>query len=203
VRPLAALAAAVVLLAGCSTDEPAVAATPEAVVTGWLDALDGDADPSEFVVAGQLPLLAAIELPASADLVLAEGLSAATAAAYWDSFSDGIEAVAGATPSQLEVGGAAVLSVDGVGHGFVEVAGEGGATVVVVRGTEDGLIDMIATVGPKLIRPLANLVDWVGLDAIDGPAIAASLRAGLSDPGLDLPPEFYGEVQDLIALIDR
>jgi hypothetical protein len=192
---------AVLVVAGCSAEaEPA--AGPGEVVGRWLAALEGDDDPGVFVVDGQLRLLAAVEQAGDADDILAEGLSAESAATYWRSFADGIEAIAGAPASSLEIGETTVVTVDDTDYAFVAVSGGGGSTVVAVRGTEDGLVDMVATIGPELVRPLRTLVGKLEAGVIDGAALGVSLRAGLSDPNLDLPPEFYVEVQDLIALLE-
>lgn len=192
---------ALAVVAACSGEaEPAPG--PDSVVGRWLAAIAGEGDPGAFVVAGQVSLLAAVELPGDAAEILAAGLSVESAAAYWASFAAGIEAIAGAAPASLEVGETTVEVVDGTEYAFVVVSGGGGSTTVAVRGTVDGLVDMIATIGPELVRPLRRLVDGVEAGALDRQALAFSLRAGLKDPALDLPPEFYGEVEDLIALLE-
>jgi hypothetical protein len=202
VRGLGAALAALLVIAACSTEgQPSM--RPGDVVSAWLEALEGDGDPGAFVVEGQLRLLAAVELPGDANEIFAQGLSAESAAGYWRSFAEGIEAVAGAPASSLEIDDTTVVVVDDVEYAFVVVSGGGGSTTVAIRGVEDGRVDMVATIGPELVRPLRSLVDGAQAGAVDEPALALSLRAGLSDPNLDLPPEFYGEVQDLIALLER
>jgi hypothetical protein len=190
-------------VAACSGTEAQPAATPDDVVAAWLAALGGPADPGEFVIDGQLPVLASLGRPAEAPKIIGNGLSPDAEATFWATFVDGVEDIAGVAPGDLDVVKTVVLPIDEVDHAYVRLQGPDGATTVVVRGVDNGLIDMIATTGPALVRPLASLVEAVPEGLVDGPLVAASLRAGLSDPDLDLPGEFYGEVQDLIALIDR
>jgi hypothetical protein len=198
----AGVVVALAVLAACSSTEPAPAATADDVVAAWLSALGGEGDPGEFVIDGQLEILAALGRGDAAQIV-ESGLSAESAARYWSSFATGIEDVGGSPASALEIGTVTRLDIDDVEHVFVTVVGSEGRTTIVVRGADDRRIDMIATTGPALVRPLTTLLRSLPPDAFDGPAIASSLRAGLSDPDLDLPPMFYGETQDLIALIDR
>ena len=198
------LAAALLLLAAAcsdSTDEPP--ATPQETVTAWLASFDGTAAPSAFVVPGQLPLLAAMGRGDQAGDIVVSGLSAEAEAEFWSSFSETVEGIAGVDMGDLVVTRVNVLGVDGVDHGFVTIAGPSGATSVVVRGVEAGRIDMVTTTGPGLVRPLRSLLATLPQGVVDGPTLAASLRAGLLNPELELPPVFYGETQDLIALIDR
>ena len=200
-RPLAT--ALLILAAACSDSSAEPAASAEATVAAWVASFDGSAAPSAFVVEGQLPLLAALGRGEQAGDIVTGGLTAAAEAEFWSSFAETVESVAGVGIGELEVTQVTVLAVDEVDHSFVTLAGPSGSTSVVVRGVADGQIDMMATTGPGLVRPLRSLVAGLPDGTIDGPVLAASLRAGLLNPDLELPPVFYGETQDLIALIDR
>ena len=102
---------------------------------------------------------------------------------------------------ELSVTAVDVVPVDGVDHSYVRLSGPSGSTTVIVE--PGGSIDMLAMTGPGLVRPLRSLLVALPDGAVDGPTVATSLRTGLLNPRLDIPPQFYGETQDLIALIDR
>ncbi len=200
--------AVVVLLAvvGCSTDEQPQA-TPQEVVTGWLDALATGEGAADYVVPGQVDVMAAIERRSEAAGILSQGLNAQAEADYWGAFADSTESFLGASVNGLEVGPVATAEIEGSDYAYVEVLGpESAAIAIVLEGGGPWRIDMVATVGPGLVRPLRSMIEEVGIDAPGVVArrsgLAASLRAGLEDPTGSLPPEFRGDVAELIALLE-
>lgn len=202
------LTTAVVLLvvAGCSTDEQPQA-TPQEVVTGWLDALAVGEGAADYVVPGQVDVLAAIERRSEAAEILAEGLTSEAEADYWTAFGDSTKSFLGTAINDLEVGPVATAEAEGSHYAYVEVLGpEGEVIVVVLQGGGPWSIDMVATVVPGLVRPLRSMIETVGMDAPGveerRSGLAASLRAGLEGPSDSLPPEFRGDVAELIAALE-
>lgn len=199
-------AAVLLLVVGCSTEEQPQA-TPQEVVAGWLDALASGEGAADYVVPGQVDVLAAVERRAEAGGILVEGLTSQAEADYWAAFAASTESFLGIAFDDLEVGPVATPEAEGSDYAYVEVLGpEGEAIAVVLQGGGPWRIDIVATVGPGLVRPLRSMIETVGMDApgVAGrrSGLAASLRAGLEDPAGSLPPEFRDDVTELIDALE-
>lgn len=216
--PLCLLAAGLVVITACSGSDSAdttVALGPgsaEEAVEEWLDALIA-ADPEATTALVEKPgLLLALSaengLSVSEVAELQAGIPNSVLDSYWSSFAESLDVFAD--------GGLDILtarrddSIDGY-PGFAAVAvAEPTAvrsTVIVAHRGDDGAwrVDLLATVGPGLVRPLADLHDAAvssDLGASILPLLKAaqpSLEAGLEAQGDDLPAEFRTETLSLIA----
>jgi hypothetical protein len=208
-----------VVITACSDTDSAdttVAQGPgsaEEAVEEWLDTLaasDPEATTSLAEAPGLLLALAAENgLSVSEVAALEEsGIPDTVLESYWLSFADSLDVFADGGVDSLKA-----RSDDPIGGspGFVAVAvAEPTAvrsTVIVAHHGDDGAwrVDLLATVGPGLVRPLTDLHDAaVSTDpeASILPLLRAalpSLEAGLEAQGDDFPAEFRTETLSLIA----
>ncbi len=217
-KPAIALGLAMMIVAaGCGdASEPKSTAPqdPASAVGLWIEAVvSGDSAAVAAVVPDyQIALLVAIENPlsvAETRRALSDGLSAATQAAYWTSFVQAFGDSAGVDLASLEAAGSEKFAVDGRDFAEVTMEGEGRAAVVATRGEEGWLVDLMATLGPTLVRPLRDLVDALSRDANDEDLarlfgeLATSLRAGQQSRSEELPPEFRSDLEALLQVLER
>ena len=180
------------LAAACSgeTEEPVVTATaaPGAVVAQWLDAVvAGDTDAlATLVEPDGLAVLAGVENNVSSDELVAllnGGFEGDLAAGYWTAFRDDFAAIRGGSLESLTVGDES--PIEGISN-YLAVAIAMDETVgrVIVRRSDTGWrVDLVATVGPALVRPLGDYL----LGALNGDnavVIADAYRSAIV-PGLD------------------
>jgi ketosteroid isomerase-like protein len=157
--------------AACGASEEDPESSPPAVVAGWAEAVearDFDAatkavfDPSMVIV-----LAAENNLPAAETAeMLASGVTPAVAAAYWSSFRDGFDAFAGRPISTLNVGASEELEAGDVRWAFVTVRAQEDASAPVFTRDDGGwLVDLVATLAPGFIEPLAVYLESLPADA--------------------------------------
>ena len=202
------------VVAGCGEGEDAPDASPPAVVAGWAEAVDGrDFDAAteavyqpSFVVV----LAAENQLPASESAaMLRDGVPAAVAASYWSSFRDGFDSFAGRPISALNVGASEGLEADAVVWAVVPASAQDDASGPVFTRSEDvWLVDLVATLAPGFVEPLADYLSSLPADE-DGelirdvydtavvPALWAAIEAG------DHGDEFARRALALIEVADR
>lgn len=195
------------------------AGSPTEAVQRWIDGLvAGDATAVANLVADdQLAVLVAVDNQltgaATAQLVRA-GITDDVRRGYWASFAEGFSEFAGAPLSDLAIGAVEQFSVAEGEFAAVEVAFTTriGSTEIIAARAADGswLIDVLATIGPSLVRPLRSiLVDLPsGEDGLIVKGLLQSalpsLLAALERPAVaDLPADFVLETESLIQLLAR
>ena len=186
------LIAALLALAGCSTAEPApppVTAAPVAVVEQWLGAVSGsDVEALEELVEPiGLAVLAGVENRVRSDemaALLDVGLQGDLSRGYWQSFRDDVMAIRGVAIETISVDGELMEDL-GSGFAGVEVSGADSKGVVLVRRSDmlGWQVDMIATVGSRLVGPLTDYLESA-LAGENADTIAAAYRVAVI-PGLD------------------
>jgi hypothetical protein len=170
---LLALAMAVT---ACGTSEDSPEASPPAIVAGWAEAVEGrdfDAATAAVFEPSMIIVLAAENnLPASETAaMLSDGVTPAVAAAYWSSFRDGFDAFAGRPISTLNVGSSEEVEAGDVLWAVVTVRAQEDASAPVFTRDEGGwLVDLVATLAPGFVEPLAVYLESLPDDA-DGDAI--------------------------------
>lgn len=199
------LTAALVAAAGCSTAEPApppVTVAPTAVVDDWLAAVAGsDVEALEELVEPiGIAVLAGVENQVRSDEMVAlveVGLQGDLSRGYWQSFRDDVMAIRGVSIDEISVDGE--LTED-LGSGFagVEVSGaDANGVVFVKRSNELGWqVDMIATVGSRLVGPLTDYLESA-LAGANADAIAEAYRVAVV-PGLDAAIALDPDNPDLV-----
>jgi hypothetical protein len=193
-----------------------LAATPAEAVERWLLAVDtGSAAATRSLIDDtQLALILAMDNPITiaqlADLVR-NGIPTDLRSAYWSAFGASFSDFAGADTGRLQVKQTQEFAVGrrafaAVEIGFVDRIGS--TTVVTAAVGEGWIVDLMATLGPTLVRPLRDLLAALGPDD-DGNAVRSamaesvpSLRAALERPGvLDLPVEYVLETESLVEVL--
>jgi hypothetical protein len=170
---LLALAMAVT---ACGTSEDSPEASPPAIVAGWAEAVEGrdfDAATAAVFEPSMIIVLAAENnLPASETAaMLSDGVTPAVAAAYWSSFRDGFDAFAGRPISTLNVGSSEEVEAGDVLWAVVTVRAQEDASAPVFTRDDGGwLVDLVATLAPGFVEPLAVYLESLPDDA-DGDAI--------------------------------
>jgi hypothetical protein len=160
----------------CGTSEDSQESSPPAIVAGWAEAVEGRAfdvataavfEPSMVIV-----LAAENDLPASETAaMLSDGVTPAVAAAYWSSFRDGFDAFAGRPISTLNVGSSEEVEAGDVRWAVVTVRAQEDASAPVFTRDEGGwLVDLVATLAPGFVEPLAAYLESLPDDA-DGDAV--------------------------------
>ncbi|MCL1693898.1 MAG: hypothetical protein M3096_09455 [Actinomycetia bacterium] len=162
--------------AACGASEEDPESSPPAVVAGWAEAVearDFDAatgavfEPSMVIVLAAENNLPAAETAA----MLADGVTPAVAAAYWSSFRDGFDAFAGRPISTLNVGASEELEAGDVRWAVVTVRAQEDASAPVFTRDEGGwFVDLVASLAPGFIEPLAAYLESLPADA-DGDAV--------------------------------
>ncbi len=165
-----------VVATACGASEEDPDSSPPAVVAAWADAVeerDFDAateavfEPSMVIV-----LAAENDLPAAETAaMLVDGVTPAVAAAYWSSFRDGFDAFAGRPISTLNVGASEEFEAGDVRWAVVTVrAQEDASAPVFTRDDGRWLVDLVATLAPGFIEPLAVYLESLPADD-DGEAV--------------------------------
>lgn len=187
------------------------AASPGEAVRAWLEAVAGESGALPAVDDAQLAILIAVDGslgPERAAALLDGGLSDDARRGFWDSFAAGFAGSAGAGPATVDTGPAEEFAVGDARFAAVPVSMAGGGTELIT--IEDGgvwRVDLIASFGPRLVRPLRQLLDAAGSDAA-GRAVrealaasAPSLQAAVLRPPPDLPSEFLTETRALLNVL--
>jgi hypothetical protein len=199
-RRLIMLLGLVLLAAACgaeSTTNSTFERIPTAIAFDWVNAVAAaDAPAISSVVEQQgLMVVTAAENAFSPDetaLLLQQGLSEASSAAYWTTFREEFAGFAGTPFQDLEVGVYEEFSAGGGDYAVVTLrGGSGTGTVVAMRGTEGWQIDMAATVGPAFagqIRSLSEQLDESPASLLVAGALRERVLPGLLaavylDPG--------------------
>lgn len=199
------LIAALLTVAGCSTAEPApppVTAAPATVVDYWLTAVAGsDVEALEELVEPiGLVVLAGAENQVRSDemaALLDVGLRGDLSRGYWQSFRDDVIAIRGVAIEEISVAGEATKEL-GIGFAGVEVAAADANGVVFVKRSEEvgWQVDMIATVGSRLVGPLADYLESA-LVGENADTIAEAYRVAVV-PGLDAAIALDPDSADLV-----
>ncbi len=169
------LALAVVATA-CGAAEEDLESSPPAVVAGWAEAVEARAfdAATEAVYEPSMVIVLAAEnnLPASETAaMLSDGVTPAVAAAYWSSFRDGFDAFAGRPISTLNVGASEEIDAGDVRWAVVTVRAQEDASAPVFTRDDGGwFVDLVATLAPGFIEPLAAYLESLPADA-DGDAV--------------------------------
>ncbi len=172
-----ALALALALAAtACGASEEDSESSPPAVVAGWAEAVEvrdfEAATAAVFEPAMVIVLAAENSLPAAETAaMLSDGVTPAVEAAYWSSFRDGFDAFAGRPISTLNVGASEEVEAGDERWAVVTVRAQEDASAPVFTRDEDGwLVDLVATLAPGFIEPLAVYLESLPDDA-DGDAV--------------------------------
>lgn len=198
-KTLTPLVLALTLVAtACGSSEENPESSPPAIVAGWAEAVEvrdfDSATEAVFEPSMVIVLAAENNLPAAETAVmLSEGVSPAVAAAYWSSFRDGFDAFAGRPISTLNVGASEEVEAGDVRWAVVTVrAQEDASAPVFTRDDGGSLVDLVATLAPGFIEPLAVYLESLP-DGADGdtvrqayvdvvvPALWAAIEAGGHD----------------------
>ncbi|MFV9673722.1 MAG: hypothetical protein ACNYZH_10895 [Acidimicrobiia bacterium] len=193
------LALALVLAAtACGASEEDPESSPPAVVAGWAEAVEvrdfEAATEAVFEPSMVIVLAAENSLPAAETAaMLSDGVTPAVAAAYWSSFRDGFDAFAGRPISTLNVGASEEIEAGDELWAVVTVRAQEDASAPVFTRDEGGwLVDLVATLAPGFIEPLALYLESLPADP-DGdvvrqayvdvvvPALWAAIEAGGHD----------------------
>ncbi|MEA3510809.1 MAG: hypothetical protein U9R51_05175 [Actinomycetota bacterium] len=193
------LALALALAAtACGATEEDSESSPPAVVAGWAEAVEvrdfEAATAAVFEPSMVIVLAAENSLPAAETVVmLSDGVAPAVAAAYWSSFRDGFDAFAGRPISTLNVGASEEVEAGDELWAVVTVrAQEDVSAPVFTRDDGRWLVDLVATLAPGFIEPLALYLESLPDDP-DGdilrqayadvviPALWAAIEAGGHD----------------------
>ena len=187
--------ALILAASACSASEEDPESSPPAIVAGWAEAVEvrdfDEATAAVFEPSMVLVLAAENNLPASETAaLLADGVTPAVAAAYWSSFRDGFDAFAGRPISTLNVGSSEEIEAGDVRWAVVTVRAQEDASAPVFTRDEGGwLVDLVATLAPGFIEPLAAYLESLP-DDTDGdvirqayvdvvvPAMWAAIEAG-------------------------
>lgn len=159
---------------GASEDDPE--SSPPAIVADWAEAVevrDFDAATAAVFEPSMILVLAAEnDLPASETAFMLEnGVTPAVAAAYWSSFRDGFDAFAGRPISTLNVGASEEIEAGDVLWAVVTVRAQEDASAPVFTRDQGGwLVDLVASLSPGFIEPLAAYLDGLPNDT-DGDAV--------------------------------
>jgi hypothetical protein len=160
----------------CGASEENPESSPPAIVAGWAEAVEGrdfDAATEAVYEPSMIMVLAAEnDLPASETAaMLADGVTPAVAAAYWSSFRDGFDAFAGRPISTLNVGASEEFEAGDVLWAVVTVRAQEDASAPIFTRDDGGwLVDLVATLAPGFIEPLAAYLESLPDDA-DGDAV--------------------------------
>jgi len=198
-KTLTPLVLALTLVAtACGSSEENPESSPPAIVAGWAEAVEvrdfDSATEAVFEPSMVIVLAAENNLPAAETAVmLSEGVSPAVAAAYWSSFRDGFDAFAGRPISTLNVGASEEVEAGGVRWAVVTVRAQEDASAPIFTRDDGGwLVDLVATLAPGFIEPLAVYLESLP-DGADGdtvrrayvdvvvPALWAAIEAGGHD----------------------
>lgn len=176
-KTLLPLILALVLAAtACGGSEEDPESSPPAIVAGWAEAVEArdfeTATAAVFQPSMAIVLAAENNLPAAeAATLLSDGITPAVAAAYWSSFRDGFDAFAGRPISTLNVGASEEVEAGGVRWAAVTVRAQEDASAPVFTRDDGGwLVDLVATLAPGFIEPLAAYLESLPSDA-DGDAV--------------------------------
>jgi len=182
----------------CGATEEDPESSPPAVVAGWAEAVEARefdaATAAVFEPSMVIVLAAENNLPAAETAaMLAGSVTPAVAAAYWSSFRDGFDAFAGRPISTLNVGASREFEAGDVRWAVVTVRAQEDASAPVFTRDERGwLVDLVATLAPGFIEPLATYLEALP-DNADGdtvrqayvdvviPAMWAAIDAGGHD----------------------
>ncbi len=194
--PLALALALAATACGASEEDPE--SSPPAVVAGWAEAVEvrdfEAATEAVFEPSMVIVLAAENSLPAAETAaMLSDGVAPAVAAAYWSSFRDGFDAFAGRPISTLNVGASEEIEAGDELWAVVTVRAQEDASAPVFTRDEGGwLVDLVATLAPGFIEPLALYLESLPDDP-DGdvvrqayvdvvvPALWAAIEAGGHD----------------------
>ena len=176
-KTLIPLALALTLVAtACGASEENPESSPPAIVAGWAEAVEvrdfDSATEAVFEPSMIIVLAAENNLPAAETAtMLSEGVTPAVAAAYWSSFRDGFDAFAGRPISTLNVGASEEVEAGDVRWAVVTVRAQEDASAPVFTRDEDGwLVDLVATLAPGFVEPLAVYLESLP-DGADGDAV--------------------------------
>jgi len=202
--------ALVVAATACGASEEDPESSPPAIVAGWAEDVEARdfeaATAAVFEPSMVLVLAAENNLPASETAsMLEDGVTPAVAAAYWSSFRDGFDAFAGRPISTLNVGASEQIEAGDVQWAVVTVRAQEDASAPVFTRDEGGwLVDLVATLAPGFIEPLAVYLESLP-DNADGDAV----RQAYTDvvvPAMWVAMEAGGHGDDFarraLALID-
>lgn len=171
------LALALVLAAtACGASEEDSESSPPAVVAGWAEAVEvrdfAAATAAVFEPSMVIVLAAENSLPAAETAaMLSDGVTPAVAAAYWSSFRDGFDAFAGRPISTLNVGASEEVKAGDERWAVVTIRVQEDASALVFTRDENGwLVDLVATLAPGFIEPLALYLESLPDDS-DGDAV--------------------------------
>ena len=211
--------------AGCSaapvdstvpaTDPPAIL-PPAAVVADWIAAVAGSDPAATEPLVDEVSLALMIGAENAMGLselavMVADGVGDISRRSYWETFRADFATFAGLPLAGVVVGGSEEFMVDGVSFAAVTVTADAAASEILCRQDDDGAwrIDLMATIGPTLLRSLRTLVVGLpeGAEAATARAAfgdrAPSLRAGLERaPGAALPDAFRIELEALVGYLE-
>lgn len=160
----------------CGAAEENPESSPPAVVAGWAESVESRdfdaATAAVFEPSMVLVLAAENSLPAAETAaMLSGGVTPAVAAAYWSSFRDGFDAFAGRPISTLNVGSSDDVEAGDERWAVVTVRAQEDASAPVFTRDEGGwLVDLVATLAPGFIEPLALYLESLPGDS-DGDAV--------------------------------
>lgn len=219
---LAAAGLVLVMAASCSssadvtTTEPVVSnGTPSEVVAGWLGALASGSTPeARYIDDLRLAIILAVEngfSVAETAEVVTGGLTDSLRQSWWRSFATEFAAFGGEGLSDIEIGETATYTVGTETFAAVTLMRGDPTTEIILRQSDEGewMIDMVATVGPTLVRPLRAAYVGLGGDedamavraafrSVAGSLVAARQRDAINDA---LPETFLIEVDALADLL--
>lgn len=213
VRRLAVIVvlAAAVAGAGCGGDET-LPNDPAGVAAAWLEAV-GDVDTatlSAVIDETTFGILLAVENGFDAEqtrLLLEAGPSDDLRFSYWASFREAFTVFAGIAPEDLNVGTARNYVVGNDEFAVVPASAGARSTDIILERTDGRWrVDMVATMGPVMVRPIRSFVQEVtGTEPSDEVAavlrdtIPRSLQAALAEGRGELPEEYRRDAILLIA----
>jgi hypothetical protein len=213
VRGLAVIIALALTVAGtaCSENET-LPEDPAGIAAAWLHAVaDVDTDVlSTAVDETTLGILLAVENAFDADQsreLLVNGPSDELRSSYWASFREAFTVYAGVAPNDLTVGTARNYVVDTAEFAVVPASAGGRSTdIILERTNERWRVDMVATMGPVMVRPIRSFVASIAGTA-DGTevlevmreTIPQSLQAALAEGRGELPEEYRRDAILLVA----
>lgn len=160
----------------CGSSEENPESSPPAVVADWAESVESRdfeaATAAVFEPSMVLVLAAENSLPAAETAaMLSGGVTPAVAAAYWSSFRDGFDAFAGRPISTLNVGASDDVEAGDERWAVVTVRAQEDASAPVFTRDEGGwLVDLVATLAPGFIEPLALYLESLPDDS-DGDAV--------------------------------
>ena len=212
-RGLAVIIALVltVAVAGCGESD-SLPDDPAGVAAAWLQAVaDVDTEVlSATVDETALGILLAVENAFDAEQtreLLFDGLSDALRSSYWASFREAFAEYAGIAPEELAVGSARNYVVGGNEFAVVPAtAGARSTDIILERSDGRWRVDMVATMGPVMVRPIRSFVAAIAGTAAGTEVtevlrekIPRSLQAALAEGRGELSEEYRRDAILLVA----